>query len=140
MNALAPIRGPNQFAQQNLQAQNHALPAQQIIYQVVQCGCTANTPCLQHIPAPKPGPVVRCVKFLACWECGPIGTIIAAFSFAIGTVISYYTIKLAIWTANKDYIEHCQADEVCLHYSIHMWVGCVRANSFKGGSTSEGPM
>jgi hypothetical protein len=34
----------------------------------------------------------------------------------VGTIISYYTIELAIWMATKDYIEHCQSDQV---YSRH---------------------
>jgi hypothetical protein len=51
------------------------------------------------------------VRFLACWDCGPVGTLIAASAFAAGTVISYYSLKLAIWTANKDFLEHCQSDE-----------------------------
>ncbi|KAM3079639.1 hypothetical protein ACMFMG_006051 [Clarireedia jacksonii] len=63
-------------------------------------------------PAPNPNTAMRCVKFLACWDCGPIGTIVAFITFVVGTILSYYTIQLAIWTATKDYIEHCQSDQV----------------------------
>jgi hypothetical protein len=69
-------------------------------------------PCPTHKPSPNPNAAVRCVKFLACWDCGPIGTIIAIIVFVVGTILSYYTIELAIWTATKDYIEHCQSDQV----------------------------
>ncbi|THV47938.1 hypothetical protein BGAL_0278g00040 [Botrytis galanthina] len=62
-------------------------------------------------PSQKTNPIVECVRFLACWDCGPVGNIIAAVAFVIGTFISYFTMKPAIWTATKDYIEHCQADE-----------------------------
>ncbi|ESZ93702.1 hypothetical protein SBOR_5887 [Sclerotinia borealis F-4128] len=111
INAGSQVQGPNQPGQQRIHAQGQPSPAQPIVRQPMQgCGCILGTPC-PHVPPPNPNPLLRCVKFLACWECGPIGTIIAACTFAIGTVISYYGIKLAIWTATKDYIEHCQADE-----------------------------
>ncbi|KAF7879192.1 hypothetical protein EAF04_000390 [Stromatinia cepivora] len=110
-NIIPQNQGPNQLVQQNLQTQGQPLNAQSIVYQVVQCGCLPGIPCSQHTPVPKPSPIVRCVKFLACWDCGPIGATITILTFAVGTVISYFGIKLAIWTATKDYIEHCQADE-----------------------------
>ena len=59
-------------------------------------------------PAPR-NPLLRCIRFFACWECRPIGTIIAATAFATATVFTYQALKLAIWTATKDYIEHCQS-------------------------------
>jgi len=83
---------------------------------------------------PAPNPFVRCVKFLACWDCGPVGTIIAAAAFAAGTVISYYTFKLAIWTATKDYIEHCQSDEVA---SPAYMTTRNKANIMKGKPASD---
>ncbi|CAD6456336.1 a154ffdb-3294-48b1-bca9-157b7aa95ad0 [Sclerotinia trifoliorum] len=109
--AVVQGQRPSQPVQQSLQAQGQPLNAQSIVYQVVQCGCLPGNPCSQHTPVPNPNPIVRCVKFLACWDCGPIGATIAILTFAVGTVISYFGIKLAIWTATKDYIEHCQADE-----------------------------
>jgi len=75
-----------------------------------QCGCAPGRLCQQHAAALNP--IVRCVRFLACWDCGPIGTIIAAGAFAAGTILTFYAFKLAIWTATKDYIEHCQSDVV----------------------------
>jgi hypothetical protein len=41
---------------------------------------------------------------------------IATITFVVGTIISYYAIKLAIWTATKDYIEYCQSDQVHSRY------------------------
>ncbi|KAH7346251.1 hypothetical protein BKA65DRAFT_273471 [Rhexocercosporidium sp. MPI-PUGE-AT-0058] len=58
--------------------------------------------------APK-HPLLRYIRFFACWECGPIGTIVAAAAFATGTIFTYQALRIAIWTATKDYIEHCQA-------------------------------
>jgi hypothetical protein len=75
-----------------------------------QCGCSPGHPCPQHAVT---SPLVRCIKFLACWDCGPIGIIIGAVAFAAGTVLAYYALQVAIWTATKDYIEHCQSDVVC---------------------------
>ncbi|KAG4431047.1 hypothetical protein IFR05_013467 [Cadophora sp. M221] len=63
----------------------------------------------QQPQAPK-SPLLRYIRFFACWECGPIGTIIAVTAFATATVFTYQALKLAIWTATKDYIEHCQSD------------------------------
>ncbi|PQE15287.1 hypothetical protein CJF31_00010641 [Rutstroemia sp. NJR-2017a BVV2] len=68
-------------------------------------------PCPIHKTSPNPNAAIRCVDFFACWDCGPIGTIIATITFVVGTIISYYTIKLAIWTATKDYIEYCQSGQ-----------------------------
>ncbi|KAE8442695.1 hypothetical protein EG329_002940 [Mollisiaceae sp. DMI_Dod_QoI] len=54
--------------------------------------------------------LARALKFLACWDCGPVGATIGIVGFATATLLAYYGLKLAIWTATKDYIEHCQAD------------------------------
>ncbi|KAH6714174.1 hypothetical protein BKA61DRAFT_607322 [Leptodontidium sp. MPI-SDFR-AT-0119] len=62
----------------------------------------------QQPQAPK-NSLLQCIRFFACWECRPIGTIIAATAFATATVFTYQALKLAIWTATKDYIEHCQS-------------------------------
>ncbi|APA10598.1 predicted protein [Sclerotinia sclerotiorum 1980 UF-70] len=109
--ALAQGQRPNQPVRQSLQAQGQPLHAQPIVSQVVQCGCLPGNLCSQHTPVPSPNPIVRCMKFLVCWDCGPLGATIAIIAFAVGTIISYFGIKLAIWTATEDYIEHCQADE-----------------------------
>lgn len=52
----------------------------------------------------------RFVKHLTTWD---KATIIAAVAIVVGTVISYFALKLAIWTATKDYIEYCQGEQVC---------------------------
>ncbi|KAF7930657.1 uncharacterized protein EAE98_005057 [Botrytis deweyae] len=102
----------------------HPSPPQSTVYQFAPpCGCTANVSCQQHAPVSNTNPIVNCVKFLAFWDCVPVGTIAAAVSFIIGTVVSYLTMKLAIWTATKDYIEHCQADEEVQRATVQ----CVKA-------------
>ncbi|TGO53783.1 hypothetical protein BCON_0118g00100 [Botryotinia convoluta] len=96
-------------------------PPQSIVYQSAPpCGCTANVFCQQHAPVSNTNPIVKCMKFLGCWDCGAVATIIAAVAFAIGTIVSYFTIKLAIWTATKDYIEHCQADEEAQRATVNV--------------------
>ncbi|PVH75348.1 hypothetical protein DL98DRAFT_575069 [Cadophora sp. DSE1049] len=55
-------------------------------------------------------PVLRCIKVLACWDCGPVGIFIAIAAFITGTVVTYEAFELAIWTATKDYIVYCQSD------------------------------
>ncbi|TGO26858.1 hypothetical protein BPAE_0052g00490 [Botrytis paeoniae] len=50
----------------------------------------------------------RSVKHLITWD---KATVIAAVAIVVGTVISYFALKLAIWTANKDYIEYCQGEQ-----------------------------
>ncbi|KAF7881949.1 uncharacterized protein EAF02_006637 [Botrytis sinoallii] len=111
-NAIIQNQGPNNLGQQSVQIQGHPSPPQSIVYQFAPpCGCTTNVFCHQHAPVSNTNPIVNCVKFLVFWDCGTVGTIIAAVAFVIGTVVSYLTMKLAIWTATKDYIEHCQADE-----------------------------
>ncbi|KAF7913323.1 hypothetical protein EAE99_010713 [Botrytis elliptica] len=102
----------------------HPSPPQSTVYQFAPpCGCTANVSCQQHAPVSNTNPIVNCVKFLAFWDCVPVGTIAAAVAFIIGTVVSYLTMKLAIWTATKDYIEHCQADEEVQRATVQ----CVKA-------------
>jgi len=54
----------------------------------------------------------RPLKFLARGDCGPVSATIGIVGFVTTTVLAYYGLKLAIWTATKDYIEHCQADLV----------------------------
>ncbi|TGO37506.1 hypothetical protein BHYA_0095g00040 [Botrytis hyacinthi] len=51
----------------------------------------------------------RFVKHLTTWD---KATIIAAVAIVVGTVISYFALKLAIWTATKDYIEYCQGEQL----------------------------
>jgi hypothetical protein len=94
---MQPNAGPGNQGNQQAQGQQ-------------QCGCAPGLLCQQHAAASNP--ILRCIKFLASWDCGPIGTIIAAGAFAAGTVLTFYAFKLAIWTATKDYIEHCQSDVV----------------------------
>ncbi|CAD6440041.1 aafdbbf5-0fd0-4f8c-8841-a3417d129ed1 [Sclerotinia trifoliorum] len=50
----------------------------------------------------------RFVKHLTTWD---KGTIIAVVAIVVSTIISYFALKLAIWTATKDYIEYCQVEE-----------------------------
>ncbi|KAF7864152.1 uncharacterized protein EAF02_010120 [Botrytis sinoallii] len=50
----------------------------------------------------------RVVKHLITWD---KATTIAAVAIIVGTVISYFALKLAIWTATKDYIEYCQGEQ-----------------------------
>jgi hypothetical protein len=57
------------------------------------------------------------LKFLARGDCGPVSATIGIVGFVTTTVLAYYGLKLAIWTATKDYIEHCQADLVRLSIS-----------------------
>lgn len=61
--------------------------------------------------------ITKSLKLLACWGCGPIGVIIGTLSFVATIVFGYYALKLANWTATKDYIEHCQADLVGIYIS-----------------------
>ncbi|KAN0102632.1 hypothetical protein V8E51_010945 [Hyaloscypha variabilis] len=56
------------------------------------------------------GPFLRSWKFLVRWDCGPVGATIGIVGFVSTTLLACYGLKLAIWTATKDYIEHCQAD------------------------------
>ncbi|KAF5877784.1 uncharacterized protein Bfra_002151 [Botrytis fragariae] len=122
--------------------QGQPSPPQSIGYEFAPpCGCTANVCCQQHAPVSNINPVVERVKSLACWDCGPVGTIIAAGTFAIGTVGSYFTIKLAIWTATKDYIRHCQADEEAQRATVQCRKATGQALShppfFKRGPTND---
>ncbi|TGO87970.1 hypothetical protein BPOR_0192g00030 [Botrytis porri] len=75
-------------------------PPQVIVYQPAPPrGYTANPFGQQHAPVSNINPIVKGVKFLACWDCGPVGTMVAAVAFAIGNVVLCVTVKLAIWTA-----------------------------------------
>ncbi|KAF7904504.1 hypothetical protein EAF00_001838 [Botryotinia globosa] len=49
------------------------------------------------------------VKHLTTWN---KARIIAAVAIVIGTVMSYFALKLAIWTAAKDSIECCQGEQL----------------------------
>ncbi|TGO42838.1 hypothetical protein BHYA_0005g01040 [Botrytis hyacinthi] len=94
------------------QPQTPVTSSSTIVYQFAPpCGRTANVFFQYHAPVSNINLIVNCVKFLACWDCGPIRTIIAIVAIIIGTVVSYFTMKMAIWTATKDYIEHFQAEE-----------------------------
>ncbi|KAF7957871.1 hypothetical protein EAE96_003439 [Botrytis aclada] len=59
-------------------------------------------------PSWMKSPLKRLVKHLITWD---KATIIAAVAILVGTVISYFGLKLAIWTATKDYIEYCQGEQ-----------------------------
>ncbi|KAK0120241.1 hypothetical protein ONS95_011647 [Cadophora gregata] len=61
-------------------------------------------------PQTNLSPVMRCIKFLACWDCGPVGIVIAIVTFATTTVLAYEVFEVTIWTATKDYILYCQSD------------------------------
>ncbi|TGO18233.1 hypothetical protein BTUL_0011g00390 [Botrytis tulipae] len=127
-NAIIQNQGPNNLGQQSVQIQGQPSPPQSIIYQSAPpCGRTANVFCQQYAPVSNTNPIVKFVKFLASGDCGPLGTIIAAVAFIIGTVVSYFTIKLAIWTATKDYIEHCQADEEAQRATVQCRKAAVQA-------------
>jgi len=63
------------------------------------------------------GAFSRASKFLVRWDCGPVGATIGIVGFVSTTMLAYYGLKLAIWTATKDYIEHCQAELVGLSIS-----------------------
>lgn len=89
VNAAPVFQGNIQPGQPNIQAQVQPLPVPPIVRQAVQqCGCTPDTPCSQHASTSNFNPIMKCVRFLAFWECGAIGTIITAVAFAIGTFIS----------------------------------------------------
>ncbi|KAJ8068782.1 hypothetical protein OCU04_002478 [Sclerotinia nivalis] len=55
------------------------------------------------------------VKHLTTWD---KGTIIAVVTIIVSTIISYFALKLAIWTATKDYIEYCQGEEPIQEASV----------------------
>ncbi|TGO82719.1 hypothetical protein BPOR_0771g00040 [Botrytis porri] len=57
----------------------------------------------------------RFVKRLITWD---KATIIAAVAIIVGTVISYFALKLAIWTAAKDFIEYCQEEQPTQEASV----------------------
>ncbi|KAF7864538.1 hypothetical protein EAF04_006670 [Stromatinia cepivora] len=57
----------------------------------------------------------RFVRHLTTWD---RGTIIAVVAIVVSTIISYFALKLAIWTATKDYIEYCQGDELTQEASV----------------------
>ncbi|KAF7955035.1 uncharacterized protein EAE97_000294 [Botrytis byssoidea] len=57
------------------------------------------------------GLLKRFVKHLITWD---KATIIAAVAIVVGTVISHFALKLAIWTATKDYIEYCQGEQCAM--------------------------
>ncbi|KAF7899451.1 hypothetical protein EAF00_003787 [Botryotinia globosa] len=111
-NAIIQSQGPNNLGQQSVQIQGQPSPPQLIAYQSAPpCGYTANVFCQQHALVSNTNPIVKCVKFLASWDCGPLGTFLAAVAFIIGIVVSCFTLKLATWPATKDYIKRFQTDE-----------------------------
>lgn len=80
-----------------------------------RCGCSNCRTSQEH--QGQPHVIAQGLKFLACWDCGPVGATIGIVGFVATTVLAYYALKLAIWTATKDYIEYCQADLVGLSIS-----------------------
>lgn len=97
---------------QNPQSQQHAAFSNQIN----QAGhFTSNNNSTLFSQSSSISLLKRFVKNFTTWD---KGTIIAGVAIVVSTIISYFALKLAIWTATKDYIEYCQGEEPIQETSV----------------------
>ncbi|TGO45989.1 hypothetical protein BOTNAR_0622g00030 [Botryotinia narcissicola] len=104
---LPPMPPSSTSVQCQTQVPTH-FPLRQQTSQAQQSAATSNQFTRAGYFKHTNGLLKRFVKHLIAWD---KATIIAAVAIVVGTVISYFALKLAIWTATKDYIEYCQGEQ-----------------------------